>query len=185
MIEVNKFEVARAISNSNGIGELAFRDHKGRMVRLPVSMTDVTMRDHCTVTCDVMGINPLKSEYGMDVPRLYPQTVEYIKNDVLNTIGIHEMFECKTKSSSVTPKLPRIKNVIHSAPATIVFWMDGTKTVVKAVNEEYDPEKGIAMAFVKKMFGNKGNYFNNIKKWLPEKTEAKAEQDAEKTEEEA
>ena len=38
------------------------------------------------------------------------------------------------------------------------------------------------MAFVKKMFGNKGNYFNNIKKWLPKKTEAKAEQASEETE---
>ena len=28
-----------------------------------------------------------------------------------------------------------IKNVIFNAPATIVFWMDGTKTVVKAVKD--------------------------------------------------
>lgn len=58
-----------------------------------------------------------------------------------------------------------IKNVIFNAPATIVFWMDGTKTVVKAVNEDFDPEKGLAMAIAKKAFGNNGNYFNKIKKW--------------------
>lgn len=58
-----------------------------------------------------------------------------------------------------------IKNVIFNEPATIVFWMDGTKTVVKAENEKFDPEKGLAMAIAKKIYGNKGSYFNHIRKW--------------------
>lgn len=58
-----------------------------------------------------------------------------------------------------------IKNVIFNEPATIVFWADGTKTVVKAENEDFDPEKGLAMAIAKKVFGNKGSYFNQIRKW--------------------
>lgn len=62
--------------------------------------------------------------------------------------------------------IPQIKNVIFNPPATIVFWTDGTKTVVKCQNhEEFDPEKGLAMAFFKKMHGNKGHYFEEIKKW--------------------
>lgn len=56
------------------------------------------------------------------------------------------------------------KKIIFNGPATIVFWKDGTKTVVKAENEEFDPEKGVAMAYLKKFLGNKGNYFNTIKK---------------------
>ena len=39
-----------------------------------------------------------------------------------------------------------IQKVIFNAPATIVFWKDGSKTVVKAQGDEYDPEKGLAMA---------------------------------------
>lgn len=66
---------------------------------------------------------------------------------------------------SGTTVLPEIKNVIFNDSATIVFWADDTKTVVKAVNEEFDPEKGLAMAIAKKALGNKGNYFNQIKKW--------------------
>ena len=50
----------------------------------------------------------------------------------------------------------KIKNVIFNDPATIVFWEDGTKTVVKWKNEEFDKEKGLAMAYMKKMLGNKG-----------------------------
>ena len=66
--------------------------------------------------------------------------------------------------------IPKIKDVIYNDPATIVFWEDGTKTVVKCENEKFDPEKGLAMAFSKKMLGNKGNYYNIFKKWLPEET---------------
>lgn len=59
-----------------------------------------------------------------------------------------------------------IKNVIFNEPATIVFWADGTKTVVKAENEDFDPEKGLTMAIAKKVYGNKGSYFNQIRKWV-------------------
>lgn len=60
-----------------------------------------------------------------------------------------------------------IKDVIFNPPATIVFWMDGTKTVVKDQGEVfYDPEKGMAMAVAKKAFGNQGNYYNQFAKYL-------------------
>jgi hypothetical protein len=62
-----------------------------------------------------------------------------------------------------------IKDVIFNDPATIVFWSDRTKTVVKTQGgEEYDPEKGLAMAISKKALGNQGNYYEEFKKWIPE-----------------
>ena len=70
--------------------------------------------------------------------------------------------------------LVEIKNVVFNPPATIVFWTDNSKTVVKAENEAFDPEKGLAMAIAKKALGNKGNYYETFKKWLP-KTESKEE----------
>ena len=63
---------------------------------------------------------------------------------------------------------PKPKKVIFNDPATIIYWDDGTKTVVKCHDEKFDPEKGFAMAVTKKMFGNKGNYYNIIKKYLKE-----------------
>lgn len=60
----------------------------------------------------------------------------------------------------------QIKNVIFNPPATVVFWKDGTKTVVKCENEEFDAEKGLAMAFSKKFLGNKYEYYNTFKHWL-------------------
>lgn len=62
-----------------------------------------------------------------------------------------------------------IEKVIFNAPATIVKWLDGSKTVVKGgENDEYDPEKGLAMCFAKKALGNKGHYYETFKEWLPE-----------------
>lgn len=64
--------------------------------------------------------------------------------------------------------LPSIRKVIFNNPATIVFWDDGSKTVVKCSNEVYDPEKGLAMAISKKVLGNQGRYYETFKKWVPE-----------------
>ena len=61
--------------------------------------------------------------------------------------------------------VPKIDHVKFNDPATIIFWKDGSKTVVKAY-EKFDPEKGMAMAIAKKAMGNKGSYYNKIRKWV-------------------
>lgn len=59
-----------------------------------------------------------------------------------------------------------ITKVIFNPPATIVYFSDGSKTVVKCGEHEiFDPEKGLAMAITKRCMGNQGRYFNEIKKW--------------------
>ena len=58
----------------------------------------------------------------------------------------------------------KIKKVIFNNPATIVYWEDGTKTVVKCGEDDvYDKEKGLALCFMKKALDNKGNYNNVLK----------------------
>ena len=57
-------------------------------------------------------------------------------------------------------------NVIFNPPATIVFWEDGEKTVVKCgEGEVFDKEKGLAMAFCKRVWGNKGRFNTMFEKW--------------------
>lgn len=69
-------------------------------------------------------------------------------------------------SSNYTCIIPKIKNVKFHDPATIVFWEDGTKTVVKCGDDDiFDPEKGLAMAIAKRAISNHGNYYNEIRKW--------------------
>ena len=58
-----------------------------------------------------------------------------------------------------TYKIPEVREIRYNGPATIVFWEDNTKTVVKMQPGEvyYDPDKAFAMAVCKKLFGNKFN----------------------------
>ena len=70
----------------------------------------------------------------------------------------------ETKQS--TNRRVKIKDIIFSDPATVVFWSDDTKTVVKTRGgEKYDKEKGLAMAIIKKITGNAGNYYEIFKEW--------------------
>lgn len=65
-------------------------------------------------------------------------------------------------SVPITPKKPLPRKVIFNGPATTIIWKDGTKTTVKCQAEDvWSDEVGIAMCYLKKMLGNKGN-FNNI-----------------------
>lgn len=74
-----------------------------------------------------------------------------------------------------------ITKVIFNNPVTIVFWSDGTKTVVKCdERDEFDPEKGLAMAICKKHFG--GGFYNDIfKKWIPKEETPEIEIDGQIT----
>lgn len=66
---------------------------------------------------------------------------------------------------------PEIKKVHFSGPCTVVIWEDGTKTMVRCQDgDEFDPEKGLAMAIAKKALGNKGRYFDEFKKHIPDST---------------
>ena len=70
--------------------------------------------------------------------------------------------------TEVLSKPPEIENVIFNDPATIVFWKDGTKTTVKCRKDKGDvfsKETGLAMAILKKLYGNKGKYNDILKKW--------------------
>lgn len=50
--------------------------------------------------------------------------------------------------------IPKPVKWIFNGPATIAIWEDGTKTVVKLMpGDTYDPEKAVAMCYIKKMLG--------------------------------
>lgn len=66
--------------------------------------------------------------------------------------------------------IPEIRKVIYNPPATIILWEDETKTVVKCCETDiYDPEKGFAMAVIKKLCGNESAPFHRLfKTWCLE-----------------
>ena len=74
---------------------------------------------------------------------------------------------CEGKKTASAMSTAAIKDVIFAPPATIVYWSDGSKTVVKCSEKDvFDPEKGLAMAIAKRCGGNKGSYYKEIQNWV-------------------
>ena len=72
-----------------------------------------------------------------------------------------------SKKSTSATNTAAIKDVIFAPPATIVYWSDGSKTVVKCSEKDvFDPEKGLAMAVAKRCGGNNGSYYKEIQNWV-------------------
>lgn len=118
-----------------------------------------------------MGSNMYPRVKRLDINNDSFDAFKYCVDDLINTRKI--AYDRYVRASWNTK--PEIVDVIFHDPATIVFWSDGTKTVVKSKGEEFDPEKGLAMAISKKFLGNKGNYYNEFRKWLPEEKKEKIE----------
>ena len=94
-----------------------------------------------------------------------------IEKEVKNMLDLKIYMSGMFYGGVVTKPQDLIKNVIFSGPCTIVQWSDGDKTIVRCENEDFDKEKGLAMAIVKKFFGtneSKSNYNDIFKKWIPE-----------------
>lgn len=66
-----------------------------------------------------------------------------------------------------TMRYPHPEKVIFNNPATIVFWGDGTKTVVKChPDDTFSKYHGVMAALLKKMLGNTGRYNAVIKEMI-------------------
>ena len=62
-----------------------------------------------------------------------------------------------------------VKRIIFSPPATIVFWEDGDKTVVKtAPDDKYSPYFGFVSALAKKVYGSSSAVKAIIDRFLPD-----------------
>lgn len=64
-------------------------------------------------------------------------------------------------------RLPMPINVIFHNPATVVFWDDGDKTVVKCQpGDTFSAEAGLTAAMLKKYMGNDNTFNKVINEWL-------------------
>ena len=93
--------------------------------------------------------------------------LEALQRDVLSRT-FPDVSSLKYLGSFCWDSTPKIERVIFHDPATIVYWKDGTKTVVKCQDEKFDKEKGLLAAIAKKIYGNKGNFNNIIKRFTTE-----------------
>ncbi len=113
---------------------------------------------------DFYGKSKIELECTLAADDSYTSLAKHCKELLNNMYGVASTIT--GGSRNYTCVMPRIKKVIFNDPATIVFWKDGTKTVVKSYEDKFDPEKGLAMAITKKALGNQGNYYNEIHKYV-------------------
>lgn len=65
------------------------------------------------------------------------------------------------------------QRIIFNDPATIAYWSDGSKSVVKSSGEKYIPEFGFAMCLVKKLFPSRGEFLRIIESAQYQKSDEK------------
>lgn len=102
----------------------------------------------------------IPGSYYVDIPRIGLDASVRINEEDLSLF----MFDLnkepdtkgdKTKMGAYIPDNLLPKQIIYSNPATIVFWGDGTKTVVKVSDKEnFNPYYGFCAALAKKVYGN-------------------------------
>lgn len=126
-------------------------------------------------------LRPLTYKIAKDEPVTITYEPTYFSNDAVTAAlayrycnkmeGVKSDMNRKSIRSAANPL--EIKNVYFNDPVTVVMWNDGTKTIVRcSENDFYDPEKGLAMAIVKKAYGNDNKFHKVFKKWIPEEDEA-------------
>ena len=106
----------------------------------------------------------LNSKYGICVPSA---DFTYCPGDVMTQESLWRVTK-KAEEERTMKKfgVPKIKQVIFDDPATVVLWDDGTKTVVHARDEEFDEEKGLAMAIARKALGNDREYYTYMQRHI-------------------
>lgn len=108
--------------------------------------------------------------YMKDRPRLRYAVYDAVSDDTDRDKTAHDLLhkisadwkvyfknysDCSSYSASVLYHNPHVKRIVYNDPATIVFWTDGTKTVVKcSENETFNPYFGFCAALAKKLYGN-------------------------------
>lgn len=138
---------------------------------------------HCGANANGMcwagGCTSVKFTYRISTSNNYTcvDTIQYGGNIKLDTDKVEEVFRdyMNRKHGNYYRHLPHIKKVIFNNPATIVLWDDGSKTVVKKSEKDaWDPEKGLAMAIVKKLF-TRNQFLKMIPKEVWEATDSEVQ----------
>lgn len=117
----------------------------------------VSQVPRCTATVQIVGdwneINELKTN------------ILQIRGDIMPIHGFNSMLDVFTPIAIRDSLRPSIKRVIFHNPATIVFWTDNTKTVVKCKpGDTFNEELGLAMCISKKYLGD--NFHSEFRKYL-------------------
>lgn len=85
--------------------------------------------------------------------RIAASPIRFEIDDMIKANYSKEEIKKMINSTFGVPKF-EYKKIIFSGPCTIILWKDGTKTMARTNEEEtFDPEKGVAVCFMKRALG--------------------------------
>ena len=136
-------EKAVYLSGHDIQGEYTFMDMDGDSKYSSASCFSDNIWDNESKTLqDILNRVTSRIFTASDGSKIYFKSYEDLKGD-------------KTKMGAYIPDNLLPKQIIYSNPATIVFWGDGSKTVVKVSDKEnFNPYYGFCAALAKKVYGN-------------------------------
>jgi len=95
-------------------------------------------------------------------------TIKYSNDNITTTVsGSLKITDCSVGSLLWWNCCTIFDKVIYNPPATIVYWNDGTKTIVRCgPNDKFNEESGFAAALLRKVYGDRQKF----QKMLEEKS---------------
>ena len=145
----------------------------GKHIPVTLEKVDCFLDGPCRITLrEVMGSNATIENNKFDSKMIAKYREKRFFSEtpwmLYKALNIDPLPETVRKNKPLL-KEDYFKDVIINDKATIILWADGSKTVVKCQGDDaYSPEAGVAIAIMKKVLGNKGNY-NNVLRRLVKK----------------
>jgi len=114
-----------------------------------------------------------KSYMGYEFDRHMAKEDRWIRNIVVNDSSrktlLNEYEKGLIEGREIVWKGISVDRIIFNDPATIVFWTDGTKTVVKCQEgQTFNPYFGFCAAIAKKLYGNNSRLNRIVETYLEE-----------------
>lgn len=132
--------------NEDTINEFIIRGTDNNWTYISAIDNDNDYALHITLYDELPKIEEEKSKMETNTNSKTRKTIYRNNNDILSSCVYLDEF---LNDYMATPKFD-LKDIKISGPATIAFWTDGSKTIVKCQKaDQYDAEKGIIMAVCK------------------------------------
>lgn len=138
-------------------GKIACEDMKHLMMpKFDVDDIVTVPYDHCekdwTVTAVLINQVAMKATYEL---------ASEITHSTLHNVPEGDITLVKRptqkKEKPTMDNRYKVKKILYNGPATIVYWADGEKTVVKCMDTDtFDPMAGFCAALAKRVYGSTG-----------------------------
>ena len=118
---------------------------------------DLTMSGEISIDCSWTEKFNKQIEHEKEILKAMTENSEFTFNNMLGTYTTYIQDEDSFN-------LLKPERVIYNDRATICYWKDGTKTVVKATDDDHmTHEHGVAMAIVRKLFPSRQEFLRTVK----------------------